>query len=247
MIQPKEYQYQPIGEQVHSKGGALKNYMRLAVGSDSYLKLILYELITGICAPLPGGFGYFLRQKLYRLLFRSLGQGVMIGRNVLFRCPGKIVIGNNVAIEDNCCFDARGDQAQIIVDEQVNIARNTIFRCRGETIRVGKGASIGANCLFGTDSSLTIGEDALIAAYCYLSAAGSHNYSDPDVPIIRQGVTRKGGIRIENGVWLGAHTVVLDGVQVGEGAIVGAHSLVNKDQPARSISFGAPAKVVKYR
>jgi acetyltransferase-like isoleucine patch superfamily enzyme len=247
MSQQDEYRYTAFSEQVTTGEGPLKSYMRLAVGSDSYLQLALYELIFGICSWIPGGIGYFLRQKLYRFLFRSFGCGVMIGRNVLFRCPGKIVIGNNVAIEDNCCFDARGEQAQIIVEEKVTIGRNTIFRSRGETIRVGKGASIGANCLFGTDSSLTIGEDVLIAAYCYLSAAGSHNYSDPDLPIIKQGVTRKGGIRVENGAWLGAHTVVLDGVQVGEGAIIGAHSLVNKDQPAKSISFGSPAKVVRYR
>lgn len=52
---------------------------------------------------------------------------------------------------------------------------------------------------------------------------------------------------IGNDVWLGANVVVLQGVKIGNGAIVGANSLVNKDIPDFSIAVGNPAKIIGYR
>ena len=176
-----------------------------------------------------------------------MGRGISIGRNVTFRGPRKIFIGNNVVIEDGCCLDARGDNARIILGDNIVLARNTMLRTRGESIAIGDGTSIGANCIFGTDSNLVIGKDVLIAAYCYLAAGGSHNYDDSELPVIKQGVSRKGGIAIEDGAWIGAHTVVLDGAKILKGAIVGANSLVNSTLPGKSISFGTPAKIHRQR
>lgn len=52
---------------------------------------------------------------------------------------------------------------------------------------------------------------------------------------------------IGNDVWIGANSVVLKGVQVGDGAIIGAGSVVTKDVPDYAIVAGNPAKLVKYR
>lgn len=57
----------------------------------------------------------------------------------------------------------------------------------------------------------------------------------------------KGGITIEDGVWLGYRATVLDGVTIGEGAIVAAGALVAKDIPAYSIAGGVPARILRYR
>ena len=64
-----------------------------------------------------------------------------------------------------------------------------------------------------------------------------------DNPMARQGFQSKGGVEIEDDVWLGAHVVVLDGVKIGRGSVIGACSLVTKDVPPYSIAYGVPAKL----
>jgi virginiamycin A acetyltransferase len=52
---------------------------------------------------------------------------------------------------------------------------------------------------------------------------------------------------IQNDVWIGVNSVIRRGVLIGNGAIVGANSFVNKDVPAYAIVAGNPAKIIKYR
>lgn len=53
--------------------------------------------------------------------------------------------------------------------------------------------------------------------------------------------------RIGNDVWIGANVIVLDGVKVGDGAIIAAGAVVTKDVPAYAVVAGIPAKIIKYR
>lgn len=57
----------------------------------------------------------------------------------------------------------------------------------------------------------------------------------------------KGSILIGHDVWIGAGSVILSGVKIGNGSVVGANSLVNKDVPPFSIVGGNPAKFIRYR
>lgn len=54
-------------------------------------------------------------------------------------------------------------------------------------------------------------------------------------------------IIIGNDVWIGANVLIMDGVKIGNGAIIGAHSLVVKNVPDYAIIAGVPGKVIKYR
>lgn len=54
-------------------------------------------------------------------------------------------------------------------------------------------------------------------------------------------------IEIENDVWVGANTIILDGVKIGNGAIIAAGSVVTKDVPPYAIVGGVPAKIIRYR
>jgi virginiamycin A acetyltransferase len=60
-------------------------------------------------------------------------------------------------------------------------------------------------------------------------------------------VESKGPIVIGNDVWIGAHSLVLSGSKIGDGAIIGANSVVNGEIPPYSIAVGSPAKVIKMR
>lgn len=52
---------------------------------------------------------------------------------------------------------------------------------------------------------------------------------------------------IGNDVWIGCNATVLRGVSIGDGAVIGANSLVNKDVPPYAIVAGCPARIIKYR
>lgn len=64
---------------------------------------------------------------------------------------------------------------------------------------------------------------------------------------MRQQPHNKKPIIIENDVWIGASVTILKGVKIGNGAVVGAGSVVTKDIPDFAIVVGNPAKIVKYR
>ena len=57
----------------------------------------------------------------------------------------------------------------------------------------------------------------------------------------------RGGIVIEDDVWVGANAVLLDGAILRQGCVVGAGAVVRGELPAFSISVGAPARVVGWR
>lgn len=60
-------------------------------------------------------------------------------------------------------------------------------------------------------------------------------------------VVSKGPVVIKNDVWIGTQTVILSGVTIGNGAVIGANTVVDKDIPPYAIAVGSPAKVIKYR
>ena len=66
-------------------------------------------------------------------------------------------------------------------------------------------------------------------------------------PMIQQRCPPNVGIVIGNDVWIGANSVILDGVKIGEGAIIGAGSVVTKDVKSFAIVAGNPARFIKKR
>ena len=81
----------------------------------------------------------------------------------------------------------------------------------------------------------------------YLAGGGNYHFERTDIPISEQGMDFKGGIHIGKNCWIGANTVVLDGVKIGNDTIVGAGSVVAKDLPPLAIALGNPAKIIKMR
>lgn len=230
-----------------SHASPLRVYAQLVVGHPSLPSLLKHECLTGLFGGCPGAIGYWLRRKTYRHLFGQAGASLIIGKHVTIRGARNIRLGRGVAIDDNVVLDARGENGRIEIGDGVLISRNTIIRARNGTIRIGAGSDIGANCLLATDQQLEMGEHVLIAAFTYLCAGGNHAFDRTDIPIIQQGFTPKGGISIEDNVWIGAHGMVMDGVTIGRGSILGAHSMANHNIPAYSIAWGQPAKRQRSR
>jgi len=143
------------------------------------------------------------------------------------------------------------------------LQNDNIFESEEGFIKIGDGTFINAGTRLISRSSITIGKNVTIAWGCVVYDHDSHslNYLDRIQDIRQQLMDWPSGnviankswesvnskpIRIEDYAWLGFDVVILKGVTVGEGAIVGARSVVTKDIPAWSVAVGNPARVIKY-
>jgi len=113
--------------------------------------------------------------------------------------------------------------------------------------------------------NLTLGTDVSIHEFSYIDARGeieigsnvmiahsvsilssSHISEKIDVPIKHQGMEIS-KISIGNNVWIGAKVTILMGINIGNGVIIGANSVVTKDVPDNVVIAGVPAQIKKFR
>jgi acetyltransferase-like isoleucine patch superfamily enzyme len=236
-----------VQAQLFSPGKSSRDkYVELVVGRPGLGALVKHEVVVLASQSVPGALGLALRKALYPLLLGSCGRNVVFGQNVVLRHPHKIHIGNNVAIDDHCLLDAKGESNRgITIGDGVFIGRNTILSCKNGDIELAAGANIGFNCEIFSASRVAVGASVLVAAYSYI-IGGDHDFSDPSVPVLEQGRT-SAGVTIGDGAWMGAGAKILDGVTVGAHAVVGAGAVVRNDVPPYGVAVGIPARVVSTR
>ena len=114
-----------------------------------------------------------------------------------------------------------------------------------EGIAIGNNVTINNDCYLAGDGGITIGDDVLIGPGVYLFSV-SHEIANPDVPVRLQG-RPTAPIRVEDDVWIGAHSTVVAGVTIGRGAVVGANSVVTRDVEPLAIVAGVPARQIGRR
>lgn len=234
-----------VRRQLHGTS-AVGKYRELVVGRPGLGALLGYEAVTLLASPVPGALGLLLRRLLYPRLLGSVGRKPVFGRDVVLRHPHKIHLGDEVIVDDNCLLDAKGaDNSGIRIGNRVFIGRNTILSCKNGDIVLEDGVNIGFNCEIFSGSRVTIGENGLLAAYCYV-IGGGHEFQNVERPVQEQAAVSR-GVRIDGNVWLGAGVKVLDGVHIGGDTVVGAGAVVTGDLPSRSVAAGVPARVVRER
>jgi acetyltransferase-like isoleucine patch superfamily enzyme len=138
----------------------------------------------------------------------------------------------------------------------------------GGVVRIGRGVHIHQDCIIetGQGGALSIGEDTHIQPRCQFSAYKGlieigrsvqiapncafypydHGFSSEE-PIKNQALKTQGGISIGDDAWLGVGVIVLDGSRIGNGAVIGAGSVVKTAIPEMAIAVGAPARVIRFR
>lgn len=145
-------------------------------------------------------------------------------------------------------LDAKGEENDgIRVGERAYIGRNAILSCKEGSIRLGDYTNISANCTLLSETEVVLGRYCFLAGNCYLVAGGNHSFADVSKPIMLQPSVAKGGIHIGDDVWLGAGTIVLDGVEIGSHSIVGAGSVVSGSLPEYSFARGARTLKIQDR
>ena len=78
----------------------------------------------------------------------------------------------------------------------------------------------------------------------YYNNHGSTALSDLQIRPQDRALTSKGSVRIGNNVWIGDKVAILGNVTIGDGAIIGANSVVTKDIPANAVAVGSPARII---
>lgn len=114
-------------------------------------------------------------------------------------------------------------------------------------VLIGERTTINSCCVLYTGNGILIGNDVAIAANCVFAPV-NHEFSARE-KLIREQRFRpsKGGILIEDDVWIGAGCVILDGAILRKGCVIGAMSLVRGEVPAYSINAGNPLQLLGWR
>ena len=124
------------------------------------------------------------------------------------------------------------------VDESFGLFPPFYTDC-GKNIHIGKDVFINMGCKFQDQGGIFIEDGALIGHNVVLATL-NHAASPKD-----RGSMIPAPIRIGKNVWVGANAVILPGVTIGDGAIVAAGAVVNRDVPENTVVGGVPAKVIR--
>jgi len=238
----------PIESQLHDENvSMLARYMDKAYGTRKIPQILANELRIFLFGDLTGGAGYLFRKIFFGGMFRTAGRGVIYGRGLVLRHPGKISIGERVSIDDDVLLDASGaGEKGISLGDGVIVSRSCVLQGKTGPLAIGNRADIGCNCIFSSVSGIEIGQSTLIAGHCYIGG-GRYRSDRLEIPMMDQGTYSEGPVILGEDVWLGAGVIVLDGVRIGRGSIVGAGSVVTREIPEYSVAVGVPARVIGTR
>ena len=159
-----------------------------------------------------------------------------------------VEINQEVAIEKNVALRlgaGNKKKGRIVIKPQCSLGTGTILECWGGAIEIAKNTFIGPYTVIYGHGGVQIGEDTLIAMHTKIV---SSNHTIPD----RSGRIRYSPditmpVKIGNDVWIGAGATILGNVTIGDGSIVAAGAVVNRDVPPYTIVAGVPAKKIGER
>jgi len=169
-----------------------------------------------------GAFDALMRRAALRALSRTFGDGVMVGRGLVFRHPETFEIGSGVFLGEQTMIQGRVDGICRIGDH-VWIGPQAYFDARDLIIEDSVGWGPGAKVLGSTHSGVP-----------------------REVPIMQTDLEIR-PVRIGAGADIGVNAIILPGVTIGRGAIVGAGAVVIEDVKPFSIVAGVPARFIRER
>lgn len=184
-------------------------------------------MIDRLLKPLNAAYNQYILRK-YRIYH---GQNLQIRGRIY--AMGNIEIGNDVTMNSGFRYNPIGG------------AERTILMTHGDgLIRIGNHVGL-SNCALVSRCRITVGDDVLIGGGCKIYDNDFHSLEyekrmmKPDVTIGAKPV------EIKKGAFIGAHSIILKGVTIGEKAVIGAGSVVTKDIPDNEIWAGNPARFIK--
>ena len=171
----------------------------------------------------------------YWLLWRwggEVGSGLKVAGRIRCHNRGKMVLGSGVSINSNA------DNNYIGGDR-----RTSFWIGRGASLTIEDSVRISGTTVVAMNS-VTIGKNTFIGGGCEIYDTDFHEI-DPVQRKERTGNIKTAPVIIGRDVFVGGFSIILKGVNIGQGAVVGAGSVVTKDIPAGEIWVGDPAKFIK--
>lgn len=168
--------------------------------------------------------GNYFRLLVAKLTLGGCGKNVFIDKNVhLMRFKKNINLNNNVVLKE----------------------ASRICSCnQNAVIKIGSNSTIGYNTFIFCSEKIVIGDNCLIAPFVYI-VDSDHQIKKSS--LINEQENDIAPVMIGDDVWIGSNSLVLKGVSIGEGAVVAANSVVNKDVPPYEVWGGSPAKKIDER
>ena len=176
--------------------------------------------------------------KLYSAWVSRTYPFARIGRDVSFHFTCKlsrqratrISLGNSVKVSElawlNVATDDPAGKPTIVIDDNCIIATGSVISAKNQ---------------IHLEPSVNIAQQVLIMDH-------NHAYEDIEIPIIEQGVTEGGSIRIGEGSWVGRGAAILCSrgeLTIGRHCVVSANSVVMRSIPDYSVVFGTPATIIR--
>lgn len=168
----------------------------------------------------------FFRYPVLRSMCASVGERLQMEHIPTISGGARVFIGDDVNLSGS-----------------LTVAGGRVFP--NPELRIGNRTFIGSKTIFSVARLIEIGDDVLIAGGCSVSDYSGHPL-DPDkraagVQVAPEDVRP---VRIGNKAWLGRGAVILPGVTIGEGAVIGAATVVTKDVPPGHICVGNPGRLL---
>jgi acetyltransferase-like isoleucine patch superfamily enzyme len=190
---------------------------------------------------------------LKRLLIRYkpiLGKNNILVKNGVLHNIKYDILGDNIIIE--ICHGAvlsdlqiyiRGNGHKITIGEYCIIKGGSIWIedefCE---VKIGSKTTIGSAHIAVTEPNrrVIIGEDCMFSNSIEFRTGDSHSIIDT-----KKRINMAKDIVIGNHVWIGAHSIILKGVKIGDNSMIGINSIVTQDIPNNSVAAGIPSKVIR--
>lgn len=171
---------------------------------------------------------YYSLDELSNSGLITAGKNVKVSKDIRIYGAGKIIIGDNVRI-DAFCILATGDNGYINIESHIHISSDV-------ALYGGGGISIGSFCTISSKCTLYSASDDYSGEYLIGPQISEEFLKVEKRPII-----------LEKYSAIGAHSLILPGTILREGAVLGAMSLATTELQEWKIYAGIPAKFIKDR
>jgi galactoside O-acetyltransferase len=185
-------------------------------------------IFEGLIRNIPGGFGFIIRYYYYKFFLKKLGKNVLIDIGVCLNGPANISIGDYVWIDSNCKIEAM--LGEVTIGRRVHIAPFSLIAAR-EPIVIGDYVGISSSVKIYSNSEHPIDGKRMSGPMIPEEYKAFHSQ-----PII-----------LHKDSFVGTNSVLLPGAELGEGAVVGANTIVQKKVEPWTIVVGPSAKVIGHR
>jgi acetyltransferase-like isoleucine patch superfamily enzyme len=173
------------------------------------------------------------RERKSRAQATSIGEETKIIGAIERRAPNaRIVIGSNCLMQGHIV--AERDESYVEIADNVFIGGGSVIDC-ALNVKIERDVLVSYACIIADSDNHSVYPELRVKDLANWTNNRSHDWT----------YTAMAPIRICEGAWIGARSIILKGVTIGAGAVVGTGSVVTRDVPARSIVAGNPARIIR--